>query len=102
VTKRETSLTPSICRKTSSRAFRAAPQARMGKRPRAERPALLFRDYDALAADPRRVAADKDERAVNHVDKRKQRTKGSEVVFDPAKHKCVARAPAACGPHGAA
>lgn len=58
----------------------------MGKQRREPR-SIVFREYDALAADPHRVQGDENGRAVNHIDKRKQRTKGSEVVFDPAKHK---------------
>lgn len=45
----------------------------------------LYRDYDALAYNPKQVG---DERgAINHVKKAKQRKKGVEIVFDPKAHK---------------
>jgi hypothetical protein len=45
----------------------------------------LYREYDALAYNPKSVG---DERgAINYVKKAKQRQKGVEIVFDPKAHK---------------
>lgn len=48
---------------------------------------FLFREVDALAHDPSRVAGEGP--AINYVQKGKKRVKGAEVVFDPKAHKWV-------------
>jgi hypothetical protein len=45
----------------------------------------LYRDYDALAYNPKSVGEQRG--AVNHIKKAKQRKKGVEVVFDPKAHR---------------
>ena len=49
-----------------------------------------YRDVDALALDPQRVQGDDDRLAINHVNKKRVKTKNAEVVFDPKQHKCEA------------
>lgn len=52
-----------------------------------------FREYDALACKNPKQGTTKqtyitgDEQAYNHVQKRKQKVRGAEVVFDPAGHR---------------
>ncbi|KAF8070873.1 nol12 [Scenedesmus sp. PABB004] len=45
----------------------------------------LYRDYDALAFNPRSVGEERG--AINHVKKAKARQRGLEVVFDPKAHR---------------
>lgn len=45
----------------------------------------LYRDYDALAYNPKHVGEERG--AINHIKKTKQRKKGVEIVFDPKAHK---------------
>lgn len=45
----------------------------------------LYRDYDALAYNPKHVGEERG--AINYIKKTKQRQKGVEIVFDPKAHK---------------
>jgi len=45
----------------------------------------LYRDYDALAYNPRKLGEERG--AINHIKKVKQKAKGLEVVFDPKGHR---------------
>eukprot|EP00775_Hariotina_reticulata_P006032 gene6032-6270_t len=56
----------------------------------------LYRDYDALAYNPKSVGEARG--AVNHIKKAKQRKKGVEVVFDPKAHRYMPCTSAGCAP----
>lgn len=46
----------------------------------------LYQDCDALAYKPHALGEQRG--AINHIKKAKARTKGLEVTFDPAGHRC--------------
>jgi hypothetical protein len=50
---------------------------------------MTYRDYDALAYNPK-IHGDDEKVAVNHIAKKRLKNKTNEVVFNPADHKCAA------------
>jgi hypothetical protein len=47
--------------------------------------ASLYRDFDALNYNPRKLGEERG--AINHIKKVKQKAKGLEIVFDPKGHR---------------